>query len=142
MAAVLTVVALSMGCADRPDGVPSSLGDNQAPLGVIEQPADDATVASEFKVAGWAGDDRGIVAVRVYVDEELKMLAGFALDRPDVTKVYPHFRHGTDRHGYEATVRGLSPGPHTVRVDAIDSDGVTAVFGTHRVTVGFRQQTP
>jgi hypothetical protein len=91
-----------------------------------------------FRVRGWAGDDRGIRAIRVLVDGELAAMAAFTWERPDVSAVYPHFRHGNDRHGWETTVDGASPGLRAVRVEAVDTDGVTSDLGTVRVTVSVR----
>jgi hypothetical protein len=122
---------------DGPDNRDTARPENLAPLGVIDEPRE-GPMPSTFKVTGWAGDDRGIRAVRVYVDGELTALASFARDRPDVTAAYPRFRHGTDRLGYEATVESISPGPHVVRVEAVDSDGVTTDLGTRRISVAVR----
>ena len=100
----------------------------------MEEPRDGASASPSFLVKGWAGDDRGIRAVRVFVDGELIGLADFAWDRPDVSAVYPQFKHGTDRHGWEKTVE-IAPGPHTVRVDAVDIDGAVSELGTRRLIV-------
>ena len=110
-------------------------GENQPPLGTIERPIDGATEQPSFKVIGWAGDEKGIRAVRVLVDGKLAAVASFVWERPDVTKVYPHFRHGTDRHGWETTVEIAVPGLHTVRVEAVDTEGATTDLGTRTVTV-------
>jgi hypothetical protein len=102
---------------------------------MMERPIDGATERPSFKVIGWAGDDKGIRAVNVFVDGKLAAVASFVWDRPDVTKVYPHLRHGNDRHGWETTVETGTPGVHTVRVEAVDTDGVTSDLGTRTVTV-------
>ena len=107
---------------------------NQAPLGMMEAPRNGTVTLRSFTVTGWAGDDRGIRAVRVFVDGELIGLADFVWDRPDVSAVYPQFRHGTDRHGWEKTVE-IAPGPHTVRVDVLDIEGAVSDLGTRRLVV-------
>ena len=123
---------------DGPDNRDTAHPENQAPLGAIDEPREGPVPSTSFKVRGWAGDDRGIRAVRVFIDGELIALAGFAWSRPDVTKAYPFLSHGTDRLGYEATVDALAPGVHAVRVELVDSDGVTSDLGTRRITVGDR----
>ena len=132
------IVAMCAGCTNQRGGSHTLPGENQAPLAVIEEPRDGTASSPTFRVTGWAGDDRGIRAVRVFLDGELVALASFAWDRPDVTKVYPHLKHGTNRLGYEATVDAALPGPHVVRVEAVDSDGLTTDCGTRRVIVAAR----
>ena len=101
----------------------------------MDQPREGSTKEARFKVEGWAGDDVGIRAVRVLLDDQPVALASFIFDRPDVTAVYPELRHGTDRHGYEAVVDEAPPGPHTVSVEAVDTDGATTKLGTSRVLI-------
>ena len=110
-------------------------GENQPPLGAIERPRDCATEQPSFKVMGWAGDDRGIRAVHVLVDGKLAAVANFVSERPDVTRAYPHFRHGTDRHGWEATVVIRTPHIHSIHVEAVDVNASTVDLGTRRVLV-------
>lgn len=134
-------MALSIRCNASRDASPSlrsARGPNQAPLGVIDRPTDGATVPTSFNVTGWAGDDRGILMVRVLVDGKLAGIASFVAERPDVTRVHPHLRHGTDRHGWEAIVEAGEPGAHALRVEAVDSDGVTSELGRRRITVAAR----
>jgi hypothetical protein len=129
------VAAACVGCADGRSPAATALSGNQPPFGVIDEPHEGGTVLASVKVAGWAGDDRGIRAIRVLVDGEFAAIAGFVTLRPDVTAVYPHFRHGTDRHGWETTVEILGPGLHIVQVDAVDTDNAMFTLGVRRVTV-------
>jgi hypothetical protein len=108
---------------------------NDPPRGVVELPADGVVESPPLRVAGWAGDDRGIVAVRVLVDGRLASIARFVALRPDVTKAFPALRHGTDRHGWEALVNVAEGISHTVRVEAIDTNGTMSVLGSRHVTV-------
>jgi N-acetylmuramoyl-L-alanine amidase len=108
---------------------------NQPPRGVIDEPRDGTMAPPTFRVRGWAGDDRGIKAIRVLVDGELAAMASFTWERPDVSNVFPHFRHGNDRHGWETTVDGTSLGLHAIQVEAIDTDGVASDLGTVWITV-------
>ena len=128
------LAAAGAGCAQGRGG-PALRYENQPPLGMIEEPREGATALPSFKIKGWAGDDRGIRAVRVFLDGELIALAEFAWDRPDVSMIYPHFRHGTDRHGWETTVE-TAAGSHVLRVEAVDIDGSTSALGTRRIAVG------
>ena len=123
---------------DAEGSLRSARGPNQAPLGVIDRPNEGATVSTSFDVTGWAGDDRGILMIRVLVDGKLAGIASFVAERPDVTKAYPHFRHGTDRHGWEAIVDTAEPGSHAVCVEAVDSDGVTSELGRRHIIVQAR----
>jgi hypothetical protein len=117
-----------------PEGA-GSRGSHQPPRGVVELPVDGASERSPLRIAGWAGDDHGIVAVRVIVDGKLAAVASFVALRPDVTKAFPQLRHGTDRHGWEALVDAGGNGPHIVHVIAVDTDGATTDLGTRSVTV-------
>jgi hypothetical protein len=132
---LVVLSVLLSGCTGQ--GVPRDAPDgaNQPPLGTIERPLDYATQPPSFKVMGWAGDDTGIRAVRVFVDDELAAVAHFLWERPDVTRAYPHFRHGTDRHGWEATVVIGTPGIHSIHVEAVDVNASTVDLGTRRVLV-------
>src|SRR3954463_15171126 len=103
--ALCLLAMLASSCA-RSDGdrIGAPSPTHIPPLGVIELPPDSAITGNDVKLTGWAGDDVGVRLVRVLVDGNVVALAAFTVDRPDVTKVYPQLRHGTDRYGYEATV--------------------------------------
>lgn len=124
------VLVLSCGACSA-----SSHEPNQPPHGHIDEPHEGAMAQSTFRVRGWAGDDRGIRAIRVLVDGQLAAVAAFTWDRPDVSEVYPNFRHGNDRHGWETAIDGALPGLHTVHVEAVDTDGATSDLGSVRITV-------
>ena len=126
---------MSGACVYFQDGRPRISGNNQPPLGVIESPPEGGSVSPTFVVRGWAGDDRGIRAVRILIDGELTTLANFAWARPDVTQAYPHFRHGTDRLGFEATVSAALPGLHVVGVELVDSNDVPVDLGVRHINV-------
>src|SRR6185436_15014194 len=86
-------------------------------------------VGGAARVTGWAIDpDNQLLAasVHVYIDG----LAGSGarginigpakLARPDVAKVYPK---AGPNHGFDATITGLTPGPHILYVYAINAAG-------------------
>jgi hypothetical protein len=127
------LAAAGAGCAQG-RGAHAIRGENPPPLGVIEEPREGATALPSFKITGWAGDDRGIRAIRVFLDGELIALAEFAWERPDVSMIYPHFKHGTDRHGWQTTIEAAA-GSHVVHVEAVDIDGSTSALGTRRIAV-------
>ena len=107
---------------------------NKAPVGVIDMPADGAS-GSSFIVSGWAADDRGIREVRVSVDGQPVAMAAFDQERPDVTRVFPQYRHGNDRHGWKTVIEVTQPGERTIRIDAVDTDGAITLLGVRRVSV-------
>jgi len=131
---VLLVACAAANCADGRDTRHTARLENRPPLGAIEEPREGTTVPRLFKVRGWAADDRGIRMVRVFLDGELISLGEFAWDRPDVSSAHPDFRHGTDRHGWEAMVETV-PGSHTVRAEAVDIDYVTSDLGSRNFIV-------
>jgi hypothetical protein len=55
-------------------------------------------------------------------------------ERPDVSKVFPQYARGANRHGWTLTMDFVTPGPHAVLVQAVDSDGATRDIGTITVT--------
>jgi hypothetical protein len=135
--AALLLASLAVGagaCIGPRDSRHALSGQDQPPLGVVDEPREGATARSSFRVSGWAGDDRGLSAVRVFLDGHLVALGAFSRERPDVSTVYPQFRHGTDRHGWETIVETVA-GPHTIRVEAVDIAGATTDLGTRTLVV-------
>jgi hypothetical protein len=134
---VLVMILLPL-CACFDGEPPRNVAADEPPRGVIELPTDGAIEPASFRISGWAGDDHGIRAVRVLVDGRLAAMASFVAQRPDVTKVFPRFRHGTDRHGWEALVEIAAPGVHTLQVEAVDTNGMTSDLGSRHVTIAER----
>jgi hypothetical protein len=136
LCASLLIAALTWaaaGCADAPpaDGTPAA---KAPPRGVVEDPPEGQS-DNKIRVTGWAGDDVGIRLVRVSIDGHLVALADFVVERPDVTRVYPQLRHGTDRYGYETVVDNIPPGGHVVTVEAVDTDGLSTALGQRHIQV-------
>lgn len=109
--------------------------ENELPFGYVDRPTANQHVARHVDVAGWALDDTGLREVRIYVDGRFKAAVGLEVDRPDVSKAFPNFRKGTDRHGWGAIIDLGKAGPHTVLVQALDEDGATRDIGVIEVTV-------
>jgi N-acetylmuramoyl-L-alanine amidase len=85
-------------------------------------------------VGGWALDDRGVAEIRVYVDNHFATSTVLNTDRPDVSKAFPQYARGNDKHGWTVAIAFDAPGPHTILVQAIDSDGATRDIGSVAVT--------
>lgn len=111
---------------------------NELPFGNVDTPAAGAQVGAETAVAGWAMDDRGVTRVRVYVDNHLVSAGVLNQARPDVSKAHPQYTRGTHTHGFSLTAAFDSPGPHTIVVQAVDTDGATRDIAVIPVTAGQR----
>jgi hypothetical protein len=55
-------------------------------------------------------------------------------DRPDVAKAYPSYARGSSKHGWTTTVQFNAAGPHTVIVQAVDTNGATRDIGVLHLT--------
>ena len=97
----------------------SPLGNGDAATGAI----------AASKVAGWAFDPdtpQTAVEIHAYVDGAAGTgarglsLGRAATSRPDVAKAYPA---AGPNHGFDTAVTGLSPGPHTIFLYAINAAG-------------------
>ena len=105
------------------------------PIGNIDEPLRDVTATGPLNLRGWAGDVRGIREVRVLLEGQVVAVTPLNWDRPDVSAVYPEFRHGTDCHGWGLSVELRVPGLHRLSVHAVNADGVSAEVGVRVVTV-------
>lgn len=95
-----------------------------APLGHLDAPANDATVAGLIDVAGWALDNTIVAAVVVQVDGAEVGTAAYGLERADVQAAYPGAPLATG-YEYRLDTAALSNGTHTVRTLARDAAGNT-----------------
>lgn len=130
-ASVVLTTALVPGC-----GEPKRVYDtaNELPFGRIDVPVDGAKVQAQTPIAGWALDDRAVREIRVYVDGRIVNYGPLTDERPDVSKVFPKYARGGNRHGWTLTMFFVVPGPHAVLVQAVDQDGATRDIGTLTVT--------
>ena len=108
---------------------------NAQPMGVIDVPADGATVPMTTIAGGWAIDDRGIREIRLYLDGHFVNSLPLNTRRPDVAKAYPGYVRGTDVLGWTTMIGFSEPGPHAFNALAVDSDGARRDLGTVRVNV-------
>jgi SAM-dependent methyltransferase len=116
---------------DRPAPQP----DKERPMGHIDSPPRHISAVGPLSVSGWAGDERGIREVRVLLDGRIVAVTAVTIERPDVSAVFPTFRHGHDRHGWSAILQLEEPGPHSMSVQAENVDGITADLGVRIITV-------
>jgi hypothetical protein len=134
LASILVAMILMSGCnpGSGTDGATDPA--NELPSGRVDLPLDGAQVAASVPVGGWALDDRGIKEVRLYVDGHFQIGVPLNTDRPDVSKAFPTYAKKGDRHGWTTAVSFEAPGPHTVVVQAVDSDGATRDIGVLTLT--------
>jgi len=129
LAAVAVAAALA-GCT------PSGADDpaNELPFGAVDLPTQGAQVKALSPVAGWALDDRGIREIRLFIDGHLANTTHLTQARPDVSQIYPQYARGRQRHGFTMLAGFDVPGPHTIVVQAVDTDGATRDIGVVTVT--------
>lgn len=133
VAVAAALVAFVVGCSrGGSDGVldPS----NELPFGNVDQPAAKSQTGASTPVGGWAMDDREVREVRIYVDGRLAEVSIINTERPDVSKAFPAYAHATHMHGWSAIITFEAPGPHTILIQAVDSNGATRDIGTVPVT--------
>lgn len=123
-------IALLAGCT-RVGGVRDAT--NELPFGVVDQPVQGAQVATLSPVAGWALDDRGIQEIRLYIDGHFANTCRLSVARPDVSRSFPRYVRDHHIHGFAVLAGFDSPGPHTLVVQAVDTDGATRDIGVVNV---------
>ena len=133
-AAVLAAaMALAVACnGGSEDGVLDPA--NELPFGNVDAPVAKSQTGATTAVGGWAMDDREVREVRVYVDGRLAEVSKLNTDRPDVSKVFPQYAHASHLHGWTIAIAFDAPGPHTILVQAVDSNGATRDIGSVPVT--------
>jgi hypothetical protein len=124
-AVVLTACASNSGVGDAT---------NELPFGNVDVPTQGAQVNALSPIAGWALDDRGIREIRLYIDGHLSNTTRITLSRQDVRQMFPQYARGRTRFGWSMLAGFDVPGPHTLIVQAVDSDGATRDIGVINVT--------
>jgi uncharacterized protein YjiK len=126
-----------------------AIGTAEAPFGVIDTPANNATgISGSIAITGWALDDVGVSKVEIVRDPvagegSAPIFIGTAVlvegARPDVAALYSTFPRFTQAGwGYLMLTNGLpNQGNGTFRISAIatDVDGKTTTLGTKAITV-------
>jgi hypothetical protein len=129
LAAAVCAAALA-ACAPLGERDPA----NELPFGNVDLPAPGAQLSALSPVSGWALDDRGIREIRLYIDGHLANTCRLTQARPDVSQIFPQYARGRHRHGWVMLAGFDVPGPHTIVVQAVDSDGATRDIGVLKVT--------
>jgi hypothetical protein len=81
-------------------------------------------------LTGWALDDDGVAAVRVFVDGLYAGLAAYGFPRPSVTSQYPGYPDSTTPGWlFSLDTRALADGEHVVGAVVVDDDGVQTLIG-------------
>jgi hypothetical protein len=137
--AVLALCLLAGACSAetaRDDAPKRQHERNPASIGFIDIPKDGATVEPTVRVSGWAADESGVKAVRIYFDDELMATVPLVTPRPDVNTTYPKYAKPDAIHGFESLIdAGAHAGYTTIRAEAIDGKGALTQFYTVNVRI-------
>jgi hypothetical protein len=106
----------------------------ELPVGAVDLPKENAKVSRTFEVLGWAVDDRGIREIRVFVDRAFNSIIPAGRDRRDVLQLHPEWAAANPLPGWSGSLT-LTPGPHSLIFQAVDTDGLTRVLGIVAVVV-------
>jgi len=108
--------------------------DYAPPTGMVHLPAEGQPVAPGFWVHGWAVDDSGIARVEAATELGPAGAARIGTPWPGLVNFYPDLP-GADRGGWGFLVPPLPPGPHTLRVTLVGTDGGKTVLERKIVVV-------
>ena len=97
----------------------------------VEEPVNNASVGSSFRVSGWAIATNSVARVEVLVDNALTATATYGSDRPDVCVVFPGFPD-CPNVGFVADLTGLTEGAHTLTVRVVDTEDALLVANLER----------
>ena len=116
---------------DDQDGVSAlygelATGDGNIEL-AIEEPVQGSTVSGVGNIRGWAFGDSNIMSVELYVDGRYIADIPYGGTRNDVGDAYPA-RPASGESGYSMAFAWglLTPGPHQIRIRAVDDEGRAA----------------
>ena len=109
-----------------------------APFGILESPAPEAILgASTVELKGWALDNRGVSEIRVLIDGATVQTSSTSVPRPDVCSAWPLYPDcPAPGFSLDLDLTGLSPCPHLLEIEAVDSDGNARVIARQRINVG------
>jgi Bacterial Ig domain len=139
-AAIVAVLLLAAACGgeSRSDAPKRQKEPNPPSKGMIDIPANNATVDTPVRVSGWAVDESGVTGVRIYFDDELMITAPLVSKRPDVEKAFPQLAVPGAMHGFEAMIDAGSHAGYTV-IRAVAMDGKGAQTPIFSITVKIRE---
>jgi hypothetical protein len=92
------------------------------PFGVIDVPAENATVAAGSFGLGWALDDSGIAEVRVATELGPSAPGTLGGARSDIPPVHPEYPDAANS-GFGFSVPAVPRGPHTLTITLVARDG-------------------
>jgi len=117
-------------------------GDNQAPFGSFDTPTDNSTVSGSIALTGWALDDVGVQAVKIYrsplaEEGESPVYIGTATfvdgARPDIEAAYPNYplnqRAGWGYMLLSNYLPGKGNGTFKLVAQAVDPSGTEFALG-------------
>ena len=137
-AAALCLALGACGSEARSDAPKRQKEPNRPSIGMIDIPANSATVDTPVRVSGWAVDESGVTGVRIYFDDELMVTAPIVTARPDVEKQYPQFSAPGAIHGFESLIDAGAHAGYTV-IRAVAMDGKGAQTEVYSITVKIRE---
>jgi hypothetical protein len=133
------ISGIYMPNADDRNGVSALYGELAAGDGnielVIEEPVNGSTVSGVGNIRGWALGDSSIVSVELYIDGRYIADIPYGGTRNDVRDAYPA-RTESGESGYSMAFAWglLAPGPHKIRIRALDDlDRAAEAGGTFTV---------
>jgi hypothetical protein len=137
----ITVTASSSGGSPQTVAVTVykyAQGTSEVPFGGFATPVDGTTVFGSIPVTGWALDDTGIEAVKIYNGSTYLGDAVFVEGaRPDVEEAYPDYPNNTEAGwGYMMLTNflpGGGNGTYTIYAIATDRDGNTVTLGSKTI---------
>ncbi len=120
-------------------------GKTSPPFGSIDSPIDGSVVQGSIPITGWALDDLGIEAVKIYVQTNNSGPLQYIGDavmvegaRPDIEQAFPHYPFNYKAGwGYMMLTHFLpnqGNGLYTLHVSAIDYEGNSIIIGTKTIT--------
>ncbi|WP_160722733.1 Ig-like domain-containing protein [Bacillus sp. USDA818B3_A] len=92
--------------------------------GIIDVPANGATVKGSTVVRGWFLDTSAVAEIEIMVDGKLLGQAQYGLARTDVAKAYPLYKNANAGYQYTLNTTALTNGQHTLTVRETGKNGV------------------
>lgn len=130
---ILTIAAAAAGCgksekvgqataSEVSSTTPAATPDPHPPLAMLNSPGNAETVANGSWCTGWAIDDSGIAQVTGNIDNGSLVPARIGMPFPGVKETYPNIRDN-DKAGFMFQIPNQPPGPHTLKVEVVATDG-------------------
>lgn len=115
----------------------TALWNKIAPFGVLDVPAEGATVSGTVDISGWVLDNAGVTSVKARIDESVETPLTYGGSRPDVCKVWVGYPN-CNNVGFTGKVSfsGLSSScSHMIEIIATDTHGNERVIARRLLTV-------